>query len=250
MISTEQASTHYRSINEPNCTRGTPVELPKVQSRPTTIIWKRKYYLVIKRFVDVAIALTGLILLSPVMLLVAVLIRLTSPGPALFVQTRIGKDGKPFRMFKFRTLQHKVDDAQHRAFMCAFVRGEIDQGNSGKVIYKPFHKAQVTPLGRVLRQTSLDELPQLINVLAGDMSLVGPRPNVPWEVEAYKEWHKERLQVLPGITGLAQINGRSGIDFDAIVRYDVEYIQQQSLGLDVRILVSTVMSVISRSGAS
>lgn len=226
------------------------MELPKVQSRPTAIIWKRKYYLAIKRFLDVTISLTGLILLFPALLFIALLIRLTSPGPALFTQTRIGKDGKPFRIYKFRTLQHNLNDAEHRAFMCAFVRGEIGKNGTGKVVYKPFQKAQITRIGYFLRQTSLDELPQLINILIGDMSLVGPRPNVPWEVEAYKEWHKERLQVLPGLTGLAQVNGRSGIDFDAIARYDIEYIQQQSLGLDARIVIATVMSAITRSGAA
>ena len=116
-------------------------------------------------------------------------------------------------------------------------------------MFKPFDKNHVTPIGRILRKTSLDELPQLINVLKGQMSLVGPRPNVVWEVEEYKGWHKERLEVLPGITGLAQVKGRSGILFDEIVEYDIEYIENQSLMLDLKILWWTFAAVLVGKGA-
>ena len=121
---------------------------------------------------------------------------------------------------------------------------------TGKTIYKPFSESQVTRVGRILRKTSLDELPQLINVLKGDMSLVGPRPNVPYEVEAYKEWHKERLSALPGITGLAQVSGRSALDFDQICRYDIEYARRISLRIDISVLIATVTSVFKCNGAS
>ena len=120
--------------------------------------------------------------------------------------------------------------------MQAFVKGKIAHNSRGNAVYKPFDESQITQLGRFLRQTSLDELPQLINVLKGEMSLIGPRPNVPWEVEAYEPWHMERLQALPGMTGLAQVNGRSGIDFDTIVKYDIEYVRRQCLMLDMQIL--------------
>jgi lipopolysaccharide/colanic/teichoic acid biosynthesis glycosyltransferase len=147
---------------------------------------------------------------------------------------------------------HNVDDAAHRKFMQAFVRGDIGRRSrsSGTTIYKPFEKSQVTRVGRILRKTSLDELPQLLNILKGEMSLVGPRPNVPYEVEAYKEWHKERLGVLPGITGLAQVKGRSSIDFDDIARYDIEYVRRMCLRLDIKILFETVFSVLTGDGAS
>jgi lipopolysaccharide/colanic/teichoic acid biosynthesis glycosyltransferase len=193
----------------------------------------------------------------------------------LFVQERIGKGGRAFRMFKFRTMSHNVDDALHRAFMKAFVRGEISSeagrgggngrfqgafteafidprskanGNNGKV-YKPAQASQITRLGRILRRTSLDELPQILNILKGEMSLVGPRPNVPWEVEEYLPWHYERLEVLPGLTGLAQVKGRSCISFDHIVKYDIEYIEKQSLVADLRILWWTLSAVFYGKGA-
>jgi lipopolysaccharide/colanic/teichoic acid biosynthesis glycosyltransferase len=146
-------------------------------------------------------------------------------------------------------MSHNVDDSAHRKFMQAFVRGDIGKGSDGTVVYKPFSESQVTRVGRLLRKASLDELPQLFNILKGEMSLVGPRPNVPYEVEAYKEWHKERLSVLPGITGLAQVRGRSSIDFDRIARYDIEYTRRMSLGLDLKILIDTVVSVFKCNGA-
>jgi lipopolysaccharide/colanic/teichoic acid biosynthesis glycosyltransferase len=227
------------------------MELYQVQTHYMTVPLKRPNEMVVKRIFDLVITFIALALLWPVMLLIAALIKLDSRGPALFVQQRIGKGGRPFRIYKFRTMTHNLDDATHRKFMQAFVRGDIGKGNNdGKVIYKPFSESQVTRIGRTLRKTSLDELPQLLNILKGEMSLVGPRPNVPYEVEAYKEWHKERLGVLPGITGLAQVKGRSAIDFDNIARYDIEYARRMSLRLDIRILIATVSSVFKGSGAS
>jgi lipopolysaccharide/colanic/teichoic acid biosynthesis glycosyltransferase len=206
-------------------------------------------YTRVKRAVDLVIAVLAVVWWLPLMTFIALLIRLDSPGPVLFVQVRIGKDGRPFRMFKFRTLRSAVDDSAHRAFMSAFVRGETQRRRNGRPIYKPFRRSELTRLGPFLRRTSLDELPQLMNVIRGDMSLVGPRPNVPWEVAAYKEWHKKRLAVLPGITGLAQVNGRSGLEFDEIARYDIEYVDQQSLRLDLEILWRTVLTVFGGRGA-
>jgi lipopolysaccharide/colanic/teichoic acid biosynthesis glycosyltransferase len=225
------------------------VELPRVQTRPVPIAWKQKQYHTLKRILDFTTALFALVCLSPMMVLIAVLIKLDSPGPAWFIQVRIGKDGRPFRMFKYRSLRRIVDNEAHRAFMAAFVRGEITKNANGRAMYKPFDKSELTRIGSFLRRTSLDELPQLINVLKGDMSLVGPRPNVPWEVEAYKEWHKKRLSVLPGLTGLAQVSGRSGLKFDTIVQYDIEYVEQQGLGLDIKIFVRTVLAVFNGQGA-
>jgi lipopolysaccharide/colanic/teichoic acid biosynthesis glycosyltransferase len=227
------------------------MELYQVQTRYMTGPLKRPYEVAVKRVLDLVITLIALVFLWPVMLLIAVLIKIDSHGPALFIQTRIGKWGRPFRIYKFRTMAHNLNDAAHRKFMQAFVRGDIGRGNhNGKVVYKPFSESQVTRIGRILRKTSLDELPQLLNVLKGEMSWVGPRPNVPYEVDAYKEWHKERLSVLPGITGLAQVKGRSALNFDNIARYDIEYARRMSLGLDLRILIATVRSVFNGNGAS
>jgi lipopolysaccharide/colanic/teichoic acid biosynthesis glycosyltransferase len=208
----------------------------------------RKEYQIAKRVMDVALCLLAMPLILPLLAICALAVRLDSPGPVFFVQERIGRGGRRFRMVKFRTMQHKLDDSYNRAFMKAFVNGRI--GDNGGAIYKPVQVSQVTRVGRILRKISLDEVPQLINVLRGEMSLVGPRPNVLWEFEEYKGWHNERLEVLPGITGLAQVRGRSGINFDSIVKYDIEYIERQSPALDLRILWWTVSSVVFGEGAS
>jgi lipopolysaccharide/colanic/teichoic acid biosynthesis glycosyltransferase len=186
---------------------------------------------------------------SVIMLIGAAAIALDSPGPILFIQNRIGKGGRHFKLYKFRTMYHNSDTTSHRAFMKAFVQGEVGEMASGQAVYKPFSGRELTWVGRILRKTSLDELPQIWNVIKGEMSLVGPRPNVLWEVEEYRGWHKERLEVLPGITGLAQINGRSSNTFDQIVRYDIEYIENQSLRLDLKILWRTFKSVLAGRGA-
>ena len=209
----------------------------------------RKEYQIAKRVMDVALCLLAMPLALPLVVICALAILLDSPGAVLFVQERIGKGERRFRMYKFRTMQPNLDDSHHRGFMKAFVNGEIGDDENGGAIYKPVRASQLTRVGRILRKTSLDELPQLINVLKGEMSLVGPRPNVPWEVEAYRDWHNERLEVLPGITGLAQVRGRSGLIFDSIVKYDIEYIESQSLALDLKILWWTLISVFLGTGA-
>jgi lipopolysaccharide/colanic/teichoic acid biosynthesis glycosyltransferase len=240
------------------------VESERVQSQvaeiapPSAAVWRDAYRDTVKRTLDIILSIIALAFLWPVMLCIAALVKLGSPGPALFVQKRIGKGGRPFRIYKFRTMTHSLDDSAHVKFMQAFVRGDLREGDgssaghaltSGTPIYKPFAESRVTRLGRFLRKTSLDELPQLANVLRGEMSLVGPRPNVPYEVQAYKEWHRERLSVLPGITGLAQVKGRSALEFDTIARYDIQYARHVSLGLDLQILINTVSCVIRGKGA-
>jgi lipopolysaccharide/colanic/teichoic acid biosynthesis glycosyltransferase len=219
--------------------------------RQQTRVWSYpKPYEVVKRFFDLMICLLLLPVVIPVMVVCAIAIRLDSSGPAFFIQERIGKDGKPFQMFKFRTMQHNLDDSQHRSYMQAFVKGEVGGGfEEGQTVFKPIKTSQITRVGAVLRKTSLDELPQLFNVFKGEMSIVGPRPNVPWEVDAYEPWHYQRLNVLPGITGLAQVRGRSTISFDNIAHHDIEYVQDCSLLLDFKILWLTVMSVFAGTGA-
>jgi lipopolysaccharide/colanic/teichoic acid biosynthesis glycosyltransferase len=183
------------------------------------------------------------------MALCALAIRLDTPGPIFFIQDRIGKGGRLFRMIKFRTMKAGYDDPQSRAYMKAYVRGSLETCEDSRETFKPANGNSVTRVGRILRKTSLDELPQLINVLRGEMSIVGPRPNVVWEVEEYRPWHHERFEVLPGITGLAQVRGRSCIDFISLVRFDIEYVEKQSLALDIQILWWTFTSLLGGKGA-
>lgn len=203
-------------------------------------------YQTFKRILDLSLCVVALPVFLPVALICAIAIRLDSPGPALFVQERIGKGGRRFRMLKFRTMNDSLGTSDDKAFMRAYIRGRVQQEGS---TFKPNHESRVTRVGRLLRKTSLDELPQLLNVLKGEMSIVGPRPNVPWEVEEYRPWHIERLETLPGITGLAQVRGRSSIDFATLVREDIRYIENQSLALDLHILWWTVWSVLGARGA-
>lgn len=203
-----------------------------------------------KRILDLAICLIALPAAAVVFGLIALAIRLDSPGPVLFVQERVGYGGRLFSMLKFRTLRHDHDPAVDRAFMQAFIRGSHEQpAPTPTMINKPVSELELTRVGRFLRRTSLDELPQIINILRGEMSVVGPRPNVPCEVEAYEPWHRERLEAVPGLTGLAQVRGRSWLSFEEIVLADIEYVRNQSLTLDLRILVLTVRSVLGGGGA-
>jgi lipopolysaccharide/colanic/teichoic acid biosynthesis glycosyltransferase len=209
----------------------------------------RPRYQKIKRALELLLCFLAAPVLVPIAFLIAIAIRWNSPGPIFFVQDRVGKGGRPFKIIKFRTMHHNIDKEAHRTFMKEYINGRIAQPAGEKEDFKPFQPNQVTKVGRILRKTSLDELPQLINVFRGEMSIVGPRPNVPWEVEEYQGWHQERLEVLPGITGLAQVKGRSNIVFNTIVQYDIEYIKKQSLALDLKILWWTVTSVFLSKGA-
>lgn len=206
-----------------------------------------------KRGLDVFLSCALIVLLLPCLVLVVVLIKLDTPGPALYVQRRVGKGGRVFRFYKFRSMVNNVDHTiAHRAFSREYINGSHAHLNHHPCdLYKPpSNGSSITPVGRWLRRYSLDELPQLINVLKGDMSLVGPRPSMDYEVEEYADWHRRRLEVLPGITGLAQVNGRSTLPFDDIVRYDIQYIEHRSLWLDLFILLKTIPTVLSARGVS
>jgi lipopolysaccharide/colanic/teichoic acid biosynthesis glycosyltransferase len=204
-------------------------------------------YRISKRLFDISVALISLILFSPLLLLIALAIKLDDGDPVLIAQKRIGLGGKPFRFYKFRSMA--VGAAQredHKAFAQKMIRGEITEGpKSNGGLLKPTGKGRViTRVGKVLRKTSLDELPQLYNILIGDMSLVGPRPSMDYEVEVYKDWYMPRLSVLPGVTGLAQVNGRSSIPFPEIVRWDLRYIETRSFWTDIVIILKTLPVVI------
>ncbi len=197
-------------------------------------------YRVIKRCGDVLLASLGLVLLSPLFLVLALLVRITSPGPAFFVQTRLKAGGKPFRLIKFRSMY--VDAEQRKASLSHL-------NETAGPTFKLKDDPRVTPLGRLLRRTSLDEMPQLWNVLIGDMSLVGPRPPLPSEVAEYSPEQLVRLSVQPGLTCLWQISGRSDVDFTEWVKLDTVYITTMSIWTDIKILIYTVPAVLSARGA-
>ena len=205
----------------------------------------------IKRGLDVVGSLTLLMMLSPLLLLIAALVKLSSHGPVFFRQVRVGQMMKPFTMLKFRTMYSDADHRPHHEFVSSFIKasGQVHEpGRNG--FFKLTNDPRVTPVGRILRKTSLDELPQLWNVLRGDMSLVGPRPPLPYELEQYRPWHRRRvLEAKPGITGLWQVAGRSRTTFDEMVRLDLRYARTRSLWTDIKILLMTPVAVISGKGA-
>ncbi|MBC8422448.1 MAG: sugar transferase [Chloroflexi bacterium] len=207
-----------------------------------------------KRGLDILLSCCLIVLLLPCLVLVAVIIKLDTPGPVLCVQRRVGKGGRVFSFYKFRSMYNNVDHTiAHRSFSREYINGNHAHTPDHRPsdLYKPpSNGSSITPVGRWLRRYSLDELPQLINVLKGDMSLIGPRPSMDYEVEEYADWHYRRLDVLPGITGLAQVNGRSALPFDGIVEYDIQYIGHRSLWLDFRILLKTIPTVLSARGVS
>jgi lipopolysaccharide/colanic/teichoic acid biosynthesis glycosyltransferase len=207
-------------------------------------------YRVVKRSIDVVIASAVLLLGAPLWLLIAAAIRITSAGPALFRARVIGEQCRPFVYYKFRTMR-AGDDAQHRGWLQDFVVAdrpfaEVD----GKPVYKVIDDPRITPIGRILRRVSLDEVPQLINVLRGEMSMVGPRPPLPAEFEHYDERARLRLAVPPGITGLYQVSARSQVPFSAMLALDLDYIARRSVALELQILARTLWAVVRGRGAA
>ncbi len=211
------------------------------------------FQLKIKRWIDLIGSITALLALSPIMLLTALFIKADSRGPIIFKQTRLGFKGRPFIFYKFRSMRTGMSDQIHRDFVLKLIHDEhanVTVSKSDSTIYKIKTDPRVTWFGKFIRKTSIDELPQLFNVIKGDMSLVGPRPPLPYEVEKYQSWHLRRiLDMKPGITGLWQVEGRSRTKFNDAVRLDVRYIQTWSLLLDLKILVKTVWEVLRCRGA-
>jgi exopolysaccharide biosynthesis polyprenyl glycosylphosphotransferase len=211
--------------------------LPLISIRPVAF---RRWEKLVKRAMDLVIASVALIIFSPLMLIIALAIKLDSPGPVFFKQVRVGKGGKEFVMYKFRSMRGGAEEEQERLRELSEVDGPI---------FKIKNDPRCTRVGRIIRRLSLDELPQLYNVLKGEMSLVGPRPPLPSEVAQYKEWHKKRLAVSPGMTGLWQVSGRSLLSFDEMVLLDLYYIENWSPLLDIKILIRTIPKVLIGEGA-
>jgi len=203
-------------------------------------IENKKAQFLIKRLMDIILSIIGIIILSPIYLIVSIAIKLDSKGPALFKQIRVGKDGKDFTIFKFRTMIVQAESKRNL---------NIDPTDLENFVFQSKSDNRITKLGNFLRSSSLDEIPQLFNVLFGQMSLVGPRPEIPEVVNYYPESYRQRLLVLPGITGLAQISGRGEIELGKTVAYDLNYIMDFSVMLDIKILFLTVLSVFKKEGA-
>jgi lipopolysaccharide/colanic/teichoic acid biosynthesis glycosyltransferase len=219
-----------------------------------------RLYLLAKRCMDFIVALIALLFLWPFMLVISAMIVVDSPGSPIFTQKRVSARWRSngligywetthFNCHKFRTMAHKCDQSMHEAFIEAFVAGRMAASEEYGLPYKLSNDPRVTRIGHWLRKTSLDELPQLLNILKGEMSLVGPRPVPLYEAAAYRQWHRERLKALPGLTGMWQVKGRSFVTFDEMARLDIEYIRNQSISLDVKLLLATFPAVLAGKGA-
>ena len=241
------------------------VETSKSASVPRLPMANRPVYYALKRALDVVLSILLLLVLGPLMLAIAIAIRLYSPGPVFFKQERVGAkrhahggqmfwERTTFRCLKFRTMHVNADPSIHKAFVKALIKNdhagmESIQGGKSK-IRKLVHDDRITRPGKLLRRLSLDELPQLWNVLRGEMSLVGPRPAIPYEVDVYSSWHLRRLEAQPGITGLQQTTARSTADFDEQVQLDIRYVDNQTIWLDLAIILKTPFVILSTIGAA
>jgi lipopolysaccharide/colanic/teichoic acid biosynthesis glycosyltransferase len=225
-----------------------------------TVDEDRELYFLCKRLIDLVLTVPLLVVLLPLMVLIAVAIVLDTPGPVLFVQERVGVrrrsgggrtfwETRKFNFYKFRSMVAGADQSLHAEYVRAFVEGRVDAADGASAKFKLAHDPRVTRVGRILRRTSLDELPQLFNVLKGEMSLVGPRPVPLYEVAQYRESDTERLLAFPGITGLWQVAGRGEVTFPEMMRMDREYVRNQTVWLDLKILIATIPAVLLCRGA-
>lgn len=221
--------------------------MKQLASKPESVINQRalfynvsENYLAAKRIFDFTAALIGLIVLSPLLLLTAALIKLTSPGPVFFIQRRNGLRGKVFNMYKFRSMVVNAEE---------LLKGLEHKNEVSGPMFKIRDDPRITGIGRIIRKTSIDELPQLLNVLRGDMSIVGPRPPIDREVQNYDSWHNLRLSVKPGLTGLWQISGRNDLGFDDMVRLDLKYIRERNFWYDLKIILKTLPVLLGDSRA-
>lgn len=244
---TVHAYPNLTAPNEGDVSSMDPFLHPELSPTEMTI----SHFQTIKRCMDIVLSALLLLLFSPLLLLITVLVKLSSPGPVLFNQVRVGHLLKPFTMYKFRTMYATADHQAHHDYVSWFITASDQvQAEEKPVVFKLTNDARITGVGRFLRRTSLDELPQLWNVLIGDMSLVGPRPPVPYELQQYKPWHRGRLlEAKPGMTGLWQVVGRSRTTFDEMVRLDLRYARTMSLWSDIKILLATPVAMITGKGA-
>jgi len=243
-----------------------PSSLLKKAMVSRTDIENRAFYYITKRILDVVISSTLLFLLSPMLFVIALAIKLDSPGSAIFSQIRVGcklkwkgfrytKEIVPFTFYKFRSMYEDADESKHIEFTKAYLKNDLEEMNQlqdGPVEdgnqYKLNNDNRVTRMGRFLRETSLDELPQLFNVLKGDMSMVGPRPDLPYVVELYEPRHMQRLSTMQGLTGLWQVTGRNACSFENLIQADLDYINNQSLWLDIKIMLKTPLAILNLKG--
>jgi lipopolysaccharide/colanic/teichoic acid biosynthesis glycosyltransferase len=215
----------------------------------TSTQWKQSnYFTLLKPILDYFIAIILLILASPLFLIFAIGIKLYSPGPVFYHQKRIGKDGKPFRMIKFRSMRVNADTTPHKEYVQSLIRQNTRPRDLGRDTLKLEADPRITGLGKILRSFGLDELPQLINVLRGEMSIVGPRPSLDYELEVYEDWHKNRLAVLPGITGVWQVTAHNSVSFNEMVQIDLDYIQKANLWLDLKVMLLTPIEMLKKKG--
>ncbi|MGB7684997.1 MAG: sugar transferase [Solirubrobacterales bacterium] len=204
-----------------------------------------------RRLTDLLISGLLILLLSPLLIGVAIAVRLDSRGPALFRQRRIGYREREFTVFKFRSMRLDADPRGHREYVTALIKGEGEARNGGREnLYKLAVDNRITSVGHWIRRWSVDELPQLFNVFRGEMTMVGPRPAIPYEVAEYPSWYRQRFSVKPGLTGLWQVSGRSERTYEEMVRLDIEYTERRSPGLDLTILIKTPWVVLGRKGAA
>lgn len=193
---------------------------------------RKIYYLVLKRIIDIVASIIGLIVLSPILIIVAILIKLESRGEVIFSQSRIGLNGKGFKIYKFRSMVENAEQLKE---------GLESKNEMSGPMFKMKNDPRVTKIGSLIRRTSIDELPQLINVLKGEMSLVGPRPSLPSEVEIFEPWMLKRLEVKPGLTCYWQVKGRNSISFDEWMRLDIEYVDNQNIFIDIKLIFKTII---------
>lgn len=203
----------------------------------------------IKHVIDALISLPVFILFIPFLIIMAAIIKLNSKGPVFYKAKAIGKNGKEFTMFKFRSMRVTEGNGIHKDYVTKLIKGEIDYEGKKDQVFKIIEDPRITSVGRLIRKFSIDELPQIMNVLKGDMSLVGPRPCLPYEYEVYKDWHKKRMSVRPGVTGLWQVAGRSAVTFEDMVLLDLYYIYNRSIMMDMSIIYETVFTVLGKRGA-
>ena len=227
-------------ITEPGVQAG-PAALLVVPVAPTPL-----GYRLAKRALDIAWSFIGLILVSPILAVLAIAVKLESRGPVLFRQQRLGLGGRPFTLYKFRSMHSSAEQGRHREHVHDLIRGEPGEATPPEGVWTPIPSdPRVTRLGSFLRRSHLDEVPQLLNVLRGEMSLVGPRPPIPYEVDVYQPWHLRRLSVIPGLTGLWQATAWGRLSFDEGVALDVAYVERRSFWLDLRLILLTLWQIVT-----